>query len=56
VHHTSIGELYSETILNRKEVKEGWLLFVVPEGFSIQEAYLRVEIDSLEEAFYWSLS
>lgn len=56
VHHTSIGELYCETILNRKEMKEGWLLFIVPEEFSIQDAYIGVETDSPGETFYWSLS
>ncbi len=55
VHHTSIGELYSETTLHRQEEKEGWLLFLVPEGFAIDDAYLGLQPDKDEKTIYWSL-
>lgn len=55
VHYTSIGEMYSETVINRLEKKEGWLVFTVPEDFSISDSYLELNLGSMYGIIYYNL-
>jgi hypothetical protein len=55
VHHTAVGEMYRESILERKESGQGFLLFTVPEGFSSQESYLGLNLGTWYGTAYWHL-
>jgi len=53
--HISVGELYTETILERKENKQGFLLFEVPDDFTLQGAYLGVIPLKETGEVFWTL-
>jgi hypothetical protein len=54
--HTSIGELYASAFLDRKECKEGFIIFQVPEGFRLDDGYLGLNLGEGHPDPSWSLA
>ncbi|MDO8841396.1 MAG: hypothetical protein Q7V06_03645 [Methanocalculus sp.] len=54
--HTSIGELYASAFLDRKECKEGFLVFQVPEAFRPDDGYLGLNLGVDHSNPSWSLA
>lgn len=53
--YTSLGEMYVQKTLNRNELSEGTILFEVPFGMRISDAYITVNLGSVYGKPGWAL-
>lgn len=53
--YTSIGEMYTQKTLNRRESSESSLLFEVPADLTLSNAYLSVRLGSTHGTASWNL-
>lgn len=53
--HTSLGQMYRQQRLNRKELAEGILIFEVPQTLQLKDTYLSINLGSVWGSPSWDM-